>query len=74
MEYDNLFDPRWRDDVYDEKALNIPLLLPPVSVPNNRIWVAKKVIRGEEVFGEYLEYKKPRVITAVVKKKPVPCG
>jgi hypothetical protein len=68
MENDNLFNPRWRDDVYDEKALNIPLLLPPVSAPNNRIWVAKKVIRGEEVFGKYQEYKKSRVITAVVKK------
>ena len=68
MENDKLFDPRWRDDVYNEEALNIPLLLPPVSEPNNRVWVAKKVMRGEDVFGEYREYKKPRVITAVVKK------
>ena len=68
MANDNLFDPGWRDDVYDKKALNIPLLLPPVSDPNNMIWVAKKVIRGEEVFGEYLKYKKPRVITAIVKR------
>jgi len=68
MKNDNLFDPRWRDDVYNEEVLNIPLLLPSKSKPNNRVWVAKKVVRGEEVFGEYREYKKPKVITAVVKK------
>jgi SAM-dependent methyltransferase len=70
MENDNLFDPHWRDDVYDEEALNIPLLLPPISNPDNnkRVWVVKQVIRGEDVFGKYLEHKKPRVITAVIKK------
>jgi hypothetical protein len=68
MENDNLFDPCWRDDVYDEEVLNIPLLVPPISEPNNRVWVVKKVIRGEDVFGEYRKYKKPRVITSIVKR------
>ncbi len=68
MENCTLFDPRWRDDVYDEGVWDIPLVLPEVSEPGKGVWVAKKVIRGEEVFGEFREYKKPRVITAMVKK------
>jgi SAM-dependent methyltransferase len=68
MENDKLFDPQWRDDIYNEKVLNIPLLLPPESEPNNRVWVSKKVVTGEHVFGKYCEFKKPRVITAIVKK------
>lgn len=68
MENDKLFDPQWRDDIYNEEALNIPLVLPYTSEPNNRVWVRKKVSMGENVFGKYREFKKPRVITAMVKK------
>jgi SAM-dependent methyltransferase len=68
MENDKSFDPRWRDDIYNEEALNIPLLLPPESEPNNKVWVSKKIARGEDVFGKYRAFKKPRIITAIVKK------
>lgn len=68
MVNDKLFDPRWRDDIYNEEALNIPLVLPPVSEPNNSVWVAKTVVEGETVFGKYRKFKKPRVITAMIKK------
>lgn len=72
MENNQLFDPEWRDDVYSEEALEVPLMLPPQSKPNSSVWVGKKVIRGEEVFGKDRKYSKPRVITALVKKsRPV---
>ncbi len=68
MKDDNYFDPRWRDDIYDEEALSIPLELPPKSKPNKRVWVNKKVVTGETVFGKYHKFRKPRIITALVKK------
>lgn len=68
MGNDELFDPRWRDDIYDEEVLNIPLVLPQVTKPNNRVWVSKKVIRGEDIFGKYHGFKKARKLTAIVKK------
>jgi len=68
MKKDKSFDPFWRDDIYDEEALNIPLVLPPESEPNNRVWVRKKVTRDELVFGKDHQLKEPRVLTALVKK------
>jgi predicted O-methyltransferase YrrM len=70
MEKTGCFDPAWRDDIFDERALALPLMLPGQTEPNNRIWVKKKVIWGEEIFGTYQEYKKPRIITAILKKSP----
>jgi hypothetical protein len=66
------FDPAWRDDIFDEQAFDIPLVLPAQTEPNNRIWVKKKVVWGEEIFGTYHKYKKPRIITAILKKSPKP--
>lgn len=66
------FDPTWRDDIYDERALDIPLILPGQTDPNSKIWVKKQVVRGEEIFGEYHDYKSPRVITAILKRSPLP--
>jgi hypothetical protein len=61
MEKTGCFDPAWRDDIFDERAL---------ALPNNRIRVKKKVVWGEEIFGTYHEYKKPGIITAILKKSP----
>ncbi|MCP4157826.1 MAG: hypothetical protein GY757_59500 [bacterium] len=63
-----LFDPLWRDDNYDEDVLDIPLALPPVKEPNNSVWVAKQVQRGDNVFGEYRKFKDPRIVTSMIKK------
>jgi len=68
MKTDNFFNPQWRDDIYNDAARKIPLALPPRSESNDGIWVAKQVIRGESVFGEYHNYKKSRILTAIVKK------
>ncbi len=68
MDNDKLFDPLWRDDIYNEEVLNIPLVLPPVSEPNNSVWVDKK-LRGEEnVFGKECKFEEPRLVTAMIKK------
>lgn len=68
MKNDTTFDPNWRDDVFDEKVLDIPLMLPRIIEPNSKIWVSKKVVRGEEVFGKFHKYDEPRILTAIVKK------
>ncbi len=64
------FDPQWRDDFFDEVVFDIPLLLPTQTAPDGQLWVAKQPVRGEEIFGEYQEYKKLRIITAIVKRNP----
>jgi hypothetical protein len=68
MKNNKLFDPLWRDDVYDKEALEVPLLLPYASEPSNGVWVGKRVMREEEIFGDSLKHKKPRIITALVKR------
>ncbi|MCP4158178.1 MAG: hypothetical protein GY757_61330, partial [bacterium] len=49
-------------------VLDIPLVLPLAGKPNNNVWVARTVCRGDNVFGQYRELKSPRIITGIVKK------
>lgn len=68
MEDKKFFDPGWRDDIYNEEALDIPLLLPRPNITNNRVWAWKRAHKSEEIFGREKKYDHPKLITAIVKK------
>ncbi len=61
------FDPLWRDDIYDSKAIDMPLALPDATPSNSDVWVEKKEIWDEVIFENKHTYEVPRFITAVLK-------
>ena len=62
-----LFDPDWRDDVFDALALDISLSLPDPMLRNNSIWVEAKALHQETIFEQQHTYEPYRLETAILK-------
>ncbi len=61
------FDPTWRDDVFDQQALEIPLALPQPTPRNQSVWIAVRPVREEVVFGKHHRHETFRRVTTVLK-------
>lgn len=62
-----VFDPCWRDDVFDHRALEIPLVLPDPIPRNDSIWVEARALHHETIFGQQHTYEPYRLETAILK-------
>ncbi len=62
------FDPEWRDDVFDSRALQFFLLFPLDTPANGRIWVETTVKRQENVFGREYKHESARKVKAILKR------
>ena len=61
------FDPTWRDDVFDVRAVEMPLAFPDATPRNDRLWIETRPVREEIIFGHRQTYRPYRVVTAVLK-------
>ncbi len=61
------FDDNWRDDVLDEKSLDIPLTFPLETEPNNKMWIDYSIIKDEVILKEHHTYETYRKVTAMLK-------
>ena len=61
------FDPAWRDDVFDARAIEIPLALPDPTPRNERAWIEVRAVRYETIFERHHEYHPYRLVTSVLK-------
>ena len=64
---DIVFDPDWRDDVVDLRALEISLALPDPMPRNGHIWVEVRAMHHETIFGQQHTYEQFRLETAILK-------
>jgi hypothetical protein len=62
-----IFEPDWRDDVFDALALKIPLALPAPMLRNDSIWVEVKALHHETIFGRQHTHEPCRLETAILK-------
>lgn len=65
------FDPTWRDDVFDVQAVEIPIALPDATPRNNRVWIEKRAVRHETIFGHHHTYEPYRKVTSVLKPSDI---
>lgn len=69
MEIDRTkFDPEWRDDIFDQEALDFPLVLPDSMPPVGKVWVMSRMESQVRVFGEIYPDARSRMVTAMVKR------
>lgn len=61
------FDPTWRDDVFEQQAVETPLALPHATPRNQRAWIDVRAIRHETIFGHQHIYEPYRLVTSVLK-------
>ncbi|MEM6451790.1 MAG: hypothetical protein AAF703_15910 [Cyanobacteria bacterium P01_D01_bin.105] len=64
---ETVFDPDWRDDVFDAQALEIPLALPGLMPRDNSIWVEVQALHKETIFDQQHTYDPYRFETAILK-------
>ena len=62
-----VFDPDWRDDVFNAQALAIPLALPDPMLRNDSIWVEVQALHQETIFDRQHTYEPYRLETAILK-------
>ena len=62
-----VFDPNWRDDVFDAQALEILLALPDPMPRNDSIWVEVQALHHETIFDQRHAYEPYRLETAILK-------
>lgn len=62
-----VFDPNWRDAVFDAQALEMPLALPDPTPRNGSIWVEVQAVHHETIFGQQHTYEPYRLETAILK-------
>ena len=62
-----IFDPNWRDDVFDAQALDLPLALPHPTPRNDNIWVEVQALHQETIFDQQHTYEPYRLETAILK-------
>ncbi|MEO0377645.1 MAG: hypothetical protein AAF329_24195, partial [Cyanobacteria bacterium P01_A01_bin.17] len=62
-----VFNPAWRDDVFDAQALEIPLALPRPTPRDGNIWVEVRAMQHETIFDHEQTYEPYRLETAILK-------
>ncbi|MBE9060389.1 hypothetical protein [cf. Phormidesmis sp. LEGE 11477] len=62
-----VFDPDWRDDVFDCRALEISLTLPVPTPRDGDIWIEVRATQDETIFGQQHTYKPYRRKTVILK-------
>jgi hypothetical protein len=66
------FDPTWRDDVVDLRALDFDLVLPEPAPRRGKLWVARRPEREEVAFGRHHHrHDPPRWVTSLVMRSPL---
>ncbi|MEM9944882.1 MAG: hypothetical protein AAF810_02330 [Cyanobacteria bacterium P01_D01_bin.36] len=53
---ETVFDPDWRDDVFDAQALEITLALPAPMPRDDIIWVEVRALHKETIFDQQHTY------------------
>jgi spermidine synthase len=61
------FDPTWQDDIFDSRAIDIPLSLPNTTPRNDDVWIAERKVSSEMIFGKEHIYKEPCSRTSILK-------
>jgi spermidine synthase len=62
------FSPDWRDDIVDQEAIKLSLIMPEDTKPNGYIWVTSKSEYVEELFGKQYRNTTPRTVKAIVRR------